>query len=80
MKCLKLLFGLIIATFAICFSSCSDDEDNKKIVYLKVASTLNVTDGETSLIIREIKDYNTAWIPYYYNIIGFNYEEGYEYF
>ncbi|MDO5570627.1 MAG: DUF4377 domain-containing protein [Bacteroidales bacterium] len=79
----KFFFSLISAVFMFVFSSCGNDNDGldgNSNIELKVASSLDVKNGVSSLIIKELgTGYLFPWTPYYEKIVGFDYEEEYEY-
>lgn len=70
---ISLMFLLTVS-----IASCSKNNDLSNEVELVIASKPMIIEGQKALIIRQLT-INNSWHPYYSEIIGFQYEEGYEY-
>lgn len=76
---LKPLIVIAIIFAAIYFVSCSKDksDDLSNEIELIVAKQ-QIVENRNALIVRELT-INNGWFPYYSEIEGFEYEDGYEY-
>lgn len=63
---------------AVSVASCSKNNDLSNEVELVIASKPMIIEGQNALIVRQLT-INNSWHPYYSEILGFQYEEGYEY-